>query len=68
MSFLIKFYRENLMLIESLATSSPDRILLERLIQRKILNELSNKILSGELVANDSISIDFENNELSFKN
>ncbi|MGB2153454.1 MAG: AAA family ATPase, partial [Flavobacteriaceae bacterium] len=41
---------------------------IKRLIQRKILNELSKKILSGELVANDSISIDFENNELSFKN
>lgn len=41
---------------------------IKRLIQRKLLNEFSKKILSGDLATNDSVVIDFDKNELNFKN
>ncbi len=41
---------------------------IKRVIQREVLNELSKKILAGEVTANSSINIDFIDGKLAFKN
>jgi ATP-dependent Clp protease ATP-binding subunit ClpB len=40
---------------------------LKRVIQRDIQNTLAKKLLSGEIMPNASIMIDYENSELRFK-
>jgi ATP-dependent Clp protease ATP-binding subunit ClpB len=41
---------------------------LKRVLQKRILDELSIKILSGDLSKDADIELDFENNELVFRN
>lgn len=41
---------------------------LKRVLQNRVLNELSLKILSGDINKESDIQLDFENNELVFRN
>ncbi len=41
---------------------------IKRVIQREVLNQLSKKILSGEVLPNSNITIGLDNNKLTFKN
>ena len=41
---------------------------LKRVIQRKVLNELSKEILSGKITTNSSILLDAFDDELVFRN
>lgn len=40
---------------------------LKRVLQKRIMDELSKQILSGNLSINDTIVIDFDGNQLLFK-
>ncbi len=40
----------------------------KRIIQRELLNELSKKMLSGEIVKDSKIMVDFDNENIVFKN
>jgi ATP-dependent Clp protease ATP-binding subunit ClpB len=41
---------------------------LKRVLQKKVLNELSKKILNGEIKKDSTIIVDAFNNEIVFRN
>jgi len=41
---------------------------IKRVIQKQVLNQLSKEILSGKIKSNNAITIDFEENKLTFHN
>ena len=40
----------------------------KRVIQKHVLNELSKKIIAGEINSADTVTIDFKNDHIDFKN